>query len=319
MINRRFNVGVVALVLVAVLAGEARSKPRKVRPPKEADIKKVTEAIPAKPTVKPAKPRKVLVFWLCNGFFHGCIPLGNEMFKIMGSKTGAFTADISQDMSVFTAENLKKYDAIVLNNTTGLKFTKAQKKALMDFVAIDGKGFMGVHGASDNFKDWPEAARMLGGQFGGHPWTAGGTWAMKLDDPTHPLNKSFKGSGFKIRDEIYQMVGKYYSRQNVRVLITLDLSDPATGSKKGRRHNTDKDYAVSWIRTEGKGRVFYCGLGHNTSVFWDKPVVQHYLDGLQFVLGDLKADATPSARRRITAVPTAEATPAGCGTGGCGQ
>ena len=298
MINRRFvNVAVVALVVAVILAANAWSKPRKLRPSKAADIKKVTEAIPAKPTAKPAKPRKVLVFCLCEGFFHGCIPLGNEMIKIMGEKTGAFKADVSQDMSVFTAENLKQYDAIVLNNTTRLKFSPEQKKALMDFVKVDGKGLMGIHAASDNFYDWPEAAKMIGGQFGGHPWGAGGTWAMKLDDPTHPLNKSFGGKGFKIRDEIYQMVGKYYNRDNVRVLITLDLSDKATGSRKGRRHNTDKDYAVSWIREEGKGRVFYCGLGHNTSVFWDKPVVQHYLDGLQFVLGDLKADATPSAKR----------------------
>ena len=298
MIKRRFlNVGTVALVLTAILAANVWAKPRKLRPPEEADVKKVTAAIPAKPTAKPAKPRKVLVFWRCNGFFHGCIPLGNKMFEIMGKKTGAFEATVSQDMSVFTAENLKQYDAIVLNNTTRLAFTPDQRKALMDFVKKDGKGLMGIHAASDNFYKWPEAAKMIGGQFGGHPWGAGGTWAIKLDDPRHPLNKSFKGQGFKIRDEIYQMNGKYYSRDNVRVLLTLDLSDRATGSKKGRRHNSDKDYAVSWVRQEGSGRIFYCGLGHNNSVFWDKPVVQHYLDGLQFVLGDLKADATPSAKR----------------------
>jgi len=295
--KKRFSLFVIALVLVGLLAPSALAKPRKVAPPKEAEVKKVTDAVPDKPTAKPAKPRRVLVFWKCSGFFHRCIPLGNEMFKIMGSKTGAYTADVSQDMAVFTAENLRKYDAIVLNNTTRLKFTSAQRKAIMDFIRVDGKGLMGIHGASDNSYDWPEAAKMIGGQFGGHPWGAGGTWAMKIDDPTHPLTRSFGGKGFKIKDEIYQMVGKYYSRENVRVLVSLDMTDKATGSKKGRRHNTDKDYAVSWVRAEGKGRIFYSGLGHNNSVFWDKPVVQHFLDGLQYVMGDLPADATPSAKK----------------------
>ena len=300
---KRFGLVVLALVIVGLLAPTALAKPRTPKAPSAADIKKVTDAVPAAATVKPAKARKVLVFWKCSGFFHSSIPLGNELFKIMGSKTGAYTADVSQDMAVFTADNLKQYDAIVLNNTTRLKFTPEQQKAIMDFIRVEGKGLMGVHGASDNFYDWPEAAKMLGGQFGGHPWGAGGTWAMKIDDPTHPLNKGFAGKGFKIKDEIYQMVGKYYSRDNVRVLISLDMTDKATGSKKGRRDKTDKDYAVSWLRAEGKGRIFYSGLGHNNSVFQTKAVVQHFLDGLQYVLGDLPADATPSAKLTTAARP----------------
>ena len=57
----------------------------------------------------------------------------------------------------------------------------------------------------------------------------------------------------------------------------------------------DNDYAVSWVRSFGKGRVFYCSLGHDHPVFWDPAVVQHYLDGVQFALGDLPADTIPSA------------------------
>jgi sugar phosphate isomerase/epimerase len=58
----------------------------------------------------------------------------------------------------------------------------------------------------------------------------------------------------------------------------------------------DKDIAISWIRNYGRGRVFYTSLGHNPHINWNAPILLHYLDGLQFVLGDLEAPATPSNR-----------------------
>ena len=53
---------------------------------------------------------------------------------------------------------------------------------------------------------------------------------------------------------------------------------------------------MTWIKSYGQGRVFYCALGHQHELFWNPIVLQHYLDGMQFVLGDLKADTTPSAK-----------------------
>ena len=53
---------------------------------------------------------------------------------------------------------------------------------------------------------------------------------------------------------------------------------------------------VAWIKTHGKGRVFYSSLGHKAEVFERPALMQFYLDGIQFALGDLDADATPSAK-----------------------
>ena len=64
--------------------------------------------------------------------------------------------------------------------------------------------------------------------------------------------------------------------------------------KQGSR--ADSDNAIAWIKEHGKGRVFYCSLGHNKHIFWDPVLLQFYLDGIQYALGDLKADATPSAK-----------------------
>ena len=68
----------------------------------------------------------------------------------------------------------------------------------------------------------------------------------------------------------------------------------ARTSPKGTRK--DDDYAVSWVRTYGQGRVFYCSLGHREEVLWNPLILRHYLAGIQFALGDLEADTTSSAR-----------------------
>ncbi len=257
-----------------------------------AVLQKIEAAIPAAATARPKQARRILVFWRCEGFFHGeGIAGGNHALAVMGRKTGAFAADFSDDYSVFEPATLAKYDAVVFNNTTQLKLPETAKQALLDFVA-KGKGIIGIHAATDSFYDWPEGAALLGGLFDGHPWGAGGTWAFKLDEPNHPLNRAWGGKGFKLRDEIYQFKVPY-TRADRRVLVSLDFADPATGGVKNGVKRTDKDFAVAWIKNQGQGRVFYCSLGHAENVFQDAAVLGFYLDGIQFALGDLKADASP--------------------------
>jgi len=56
----------------------------------------------------------------------------------------------------------------------------------------------------------------------------------------------------------------------------------------------DNVYPVSWIRTYGKGRSFYCSLGHRAETFTRPEIVGHIFAGIQFILGDLPADTTPN-------------------------
>ena len=56
---------------------------------------------------------------------------------------------------------------------------------------------------------------------------------------------------------------------------------------------------MSWIREYGKGRVFYTSLGHNAHIYWNAPLLQHMLAGIQYALGDLQADATPSNQLKM--------------------
>ena len=179
--SRIMSVGLIAVVLGSMFCSA-------VAAPKADEVAKVTEALPAKAPAKPAKARKLLVFNRCEGFRHSSIPLAAKALELMGAKTGAYSTVISDDMAMFTADKLKEFDAVLFNSTTRLKFKDpAHRKALMDFIK-SGKGVAGIHGATDNFYDFPEAAEMMGGLFAGHPWGGGGTWAVKLDEPDHTLN-----------------------------------------------------------------------------------------------------------------------------------
>jgi hypothetical protein len=254
------------------------------------EVEKIEQAAPAKPTVEPAKSRKLLVFDLCKGFKHGSIPYIDKALQVMGQKTGAYETVVSNDMVMFRPENLNQFDAVCFNNTTRLKFDEPLRDSLMKFVK-GGKGIVGIHAATDNFYDWPEAAKMMGGQFCGHPWGGGGTWAIKIDETGHPLTAAFKGKNFKIRDEIYRTKEPFYSRADQLVLMSLDMSDEAT--RERAKQPSDKDTGISWVKTYGKGRVFYCSLGHNKEIAWNPAILQHYLDGIQFALGDYKVDTKP--------------------------
>ncbi len=272
------------------------ASPAKLREVTAEEVQKIEKAMPRRATVRVTRPRKLLVFWRCEGHFHKSIPVGNKALELMGQKTGAFDVVITDDYSVFTAEKLKQFDAVCLNNTTGLKFDPKENpercKALMDFVK-SGKGIVGIHAATDNFNQWAEAREMMGGKFTGHPWGSGGTWAIKIDEPDHPLMKVFKSKGFKIKDEIYRTDPPLYSRDKQLVLMSLDMSDPTTRNIKDDFKPTDADTGISWVKTCGKGRVFYCSLGHNNEIFWNPAILRHYLDGIQFAFGDYKVDTKP--------------------------
>jgi type 1 glutamine amidotransferase len=253
----------------------------------------IESAVPTKAFVEPKKDRRVLVFYRCEGFIHNSIPYANLAFESMGDKTGAFKVDLADTYDVFTKENLAQYDAILLNNTTAMEFPEAsQMNAFLAFVA-GGKGLIGIHAASDNFGRHPECRAMVGGEFGGHPWNAGGTWAFKVNEPEHVLNQAFEGNGFWHTDEIYQYKDETYEGPKVlRLLVSLDMSKEEVLKEI---NDGPREVPVSWLRTAGDGRVFYTNFGHREDTFMKPMILKHMLDGIQYALGDLEADATPTA------------------------
>jgi type 1 glutamine amidotransferase len=66
-----------------------------------------------------------------------------------------------------------------------------------------------------------------------------------------------------------------------------------TDMTKNGIKRADNDFGVSWVHKYGKGRVFYCSLGHREETYWNPVMLKYYLSGIQFATGDLKADASP--------------------------
>jgi type 1 glutamine amidotransferase len=355
--------------------------------PKPSDVEKMMAALPSDAPAKPAQPRKVLVLSKAAGYIHTCIPLAARTIQELGSKTGAWTATITYDPAAINADNLKQYDLVFLNNTTGAflddpdpAVTAARKKALLDFVR-SGRGLAGIHAAGDSYHEpgpdapgmgatlaprimaaadsdkdkrltpdelarysdqlfdkmdtqksgrltpadirghllfaifssaagrgassapatgkpgrdyqvgtWPEFNRMIGGYFKYH-WMYPTHIVYKIDDPDSPLTAMFRGREFALDDETYTFGVRSWSRSNLHVLTSIDYSKMSeTDKRKEDFPREDHDYGLSWIRREGGGRVFYEAHGHSEHVYAVRPMLEHLLAGMQYALGDLKAD-----------------------------
>jgi len=254
----------------------------KVPTPEEA--KKIFEAAPAQPQVKPAKPRRLLVFSLSWGYKHSAIPYGSKAAEMLAKKTGAFEVVISDDISNFEPGKLKQFDAVFFNNTNNevflpenfkdlppeaqekaRKYDALLKKSFAEYLA-SGKGLAVLHAGVACFREWPEYGIIVGARFDNHPWVAGTKVTLKVEEPSHPLCRAFKEPFFVVADEIYQLKGNY-SREKVRVLVSIDTAK--TNMKVGGIHRKDNDFAISYVKPYGRGRVFYCALGHMHELFWN--------------------------------------------------
>jgi len=362
--------------------------------PKPSDVDAMMAVLPDTAPARPMRARKVLVLCKAQGFVHSSIPLAAKMVEALGTKTGAWSTVITYNPADITAGNLKQYDLLFLDSTTGLFLddpndaaaTAARRKALLDFVR-GGKGLAGVHAASDSYHGvppgpagsappagtggrgggntalatqmmaqadrnhdgklsrqefasladawfdtldidktgkltqaqftqrfqslmprpappgpqvneplWPEFNRLIGGYFKFH-WVYPQLITVKIDDPKSPLTAMFHGQEYEIRDETYTFAQDSFSRKNVHVLTSIDyakMSDEDKAKESNKR--TDGDYALSYIHREGRGRVFYEAHGHSETVYAMKPFLEHMLAGIQYALGDLKADDSPSVK-----------------------
>ncbi len=153
-------------------------------------------------------------------------------------------------------------------------------------------------GPDNQVGTWPEFNKMIGGFFKWH-WNNPQEITYKIDDPKHPLNAPFlKLQGpLVVNDETYTFGRESFSRQNVRVLTSIDYSKMCDDDKKKEQNpREDHDYGLSWVKREGKGRVFYMAHGHDESNYAKTPLLEHLLAGMQYVLGDLQADDSPSVK-----------------------
>ena len=214
------------------------------------------------------------------------------------------------DLSMITADNLARFDGILMMTNGNLPMTLEQREALVDFVR-QGGGFVGIHNAALTFYDHPEFGEMLGGYF---RRTVGQNRlvVLRVEDTEHPATRLL-GTSWPLVDEFYEFgtapwsadrpeenidvlfdnpIPVGFSRDRVRVLLSIDtdLTD-IEGLGEVRQGG---DYPQSWVREFGDGRSFYTSIGHRDDIWSNDPVFRaHVVGGIRWALGLEEGDATP--------------------------
>lgn len=208
------------------------------------------------------------------GFKHDYLPIAEEVVRKLGLESGTFNVIATEDCSILNCRDLKKFDAILFATSGELPVTDEQKTDLINAVK-NGKGFIGVHNATDTFYKFPEYGRMIGGYFNGHPWTQEIT--VIVEDRNHPATRHLP-ERFRVKEEVYTF--RDWSRDRTHVLISLDNS--SVDLNKGTR--PDNDYALCWCHKYGRGKVFYTAFGHFKNLWNERWFQIHLLNGILWTM-----------------------------------
>ncbi|MGE5519386.1 MAG: ThuA domain-containing protein, partial [Candidatus Dadabacteria bacterium] len=120
------------------------------------------------PSVSHAQKQfKVLLVTTTRGWHHESIHAGVLAIQQLGVKN-FFDVALLEDPNGFTDKNLQQYQAVIFLNTTGDIFDAEQQKVMERFIQ-SGKGFVGIHSASDTEYDWEWYNRLVGRMFHIHP------------------------------------------------------------------------------------------------------------------------------------------------------
>ncbi|SIN72509.1 ThuA domain-containing protein [Algoriphagus halophilus] len=271
---------------------------------------KIYELAPDKATFPFKTKKKVLVFSLHTGFWHWVNPHTEAMFKILGEKSGAFEVVGSRDLAMMEKNKLKEFDLVIFNNTNSkptyrnLFVDKLTEEGNMDSVAVwkkaseleknvinyvkKGGGFFVIHGGNTTLNNSMEFSRLLGGSFDYHPKQQ--PIHVRLVDPQHPLVQAFPAEGFVHTDEPY-FYKNAYAALDFKPLLYFNNAE-IEAQRKGQELTEGVTY-VAWIRKDGKGRVLYSSPSHNAQSFENPDLLQFFLDGMQYLVGDVEVDETP--------------------------
>lgn len=207
--------------------------------------------------------KRVLIFSKTQGFRHSSIEKGAQVLKQLLYKE-KIASDHSEDAALFTDQGLKKYDAVIFLSTTGNILDDTQQDAFVRYIQ-SGKGFVGIHAATDTEYDWPWYNGLVGAYFTSHP----AVQQAKIDvlDRKHAATKHL--------DPVWLHKDEWYNFKDVKddlhVLMKLDEKS-YNGGKMGDNH------PISWSQDYDGGKVFYTGLGH-TEESYDEPKFQKHLIG----------------------------------------
>jgi uncharacterized protein len=241
-------------------------------PPSSAPAVAAASGAPASCALdRPRAGTRVLVFSRTKGFRHASIPDGVAAIAALGAKHG-FDVESTEDPAVFTDDGLGKFAAVVFMMTTGDVLDSAQQAAFERYIR-GGRGFVGVHSATDTEYDWPWYGQLVGAYFKSHPRVQ----EARLDvrDRTHLSTKCLPAAWTR-RDEWYDF--RAAPPPEAKVLVTIDEKS-YSGGQMGDVH------PMVWYRAFDGGRAIYSEMGHTHESYKEQAYLDHLAGAILWATG----------------------------------
>ena len=217
------------------------------------------------------KTKSIMVFTKTSAFRHQSIEPSINAIKKMGQNNN-FKVYQTEKSSDFSLSKLKQFDAVVFLNTSGDVLNEIQQNDFKRFFQ-SGKGWVGVHCATDTETDWPWYGKLAGAYFNGHPAIQEATLNV--------LQKSHLST--KMLPENWTRTDEWYNFKDIQpgdVEKTFADISSYDGGTNGENH------PISWCKEFDGGRAFYTALGHTTESFEEELFLAHLLGGIKWSMGE---------------------------------
>ena len=209
----------------------------------------------------------VLVITETDGWVHDSIEAGLELIKYLGDKN-RFNVYHSDNSRVINYSNLKSIKTLIFLNTTEDILSEDEQVVMQKFIQ-SGKGFVGVHSASDTEYQWKWYGELVGAYFKSHPE---GTTNAKIIKIENGRFSKHLNPIWEVEDEWYNF---NYTNADINVVLELDEKS-YYGGENGDYH------PITWYHTYDGGRSFYTGLGHLKEVYSNKMFIELLEQGILY-------------------------------------
>jgi uncharacterized protein len=248
-------------------------------------------------TVAPTLPMSlrspaILIFSKQNGYSEQKQVLASDLALVEMAEREGWSYFVTDNAAVFNAEQLKQFQAVVWNNTSGDLLTEDQRQAFKNYME-GGGGFVGVHGAGGDptyswkwYVDTLIAAQFIG--IASSPQFQQAT--IKVEDLSDPATRLLPAEWSRV-DEWYSFAAS--PRGKVHVLASVD--EGTYSARAGGKDLRMGDHPVVWKHCVGQGRAFYSALGHSVGSYEEPLHLALLQGGIEWAAG-VAGEGCPVAR-----------------------
>ena len=223
------------------------------------------------------KQFKVLLVTTTRGWHHESLHAGVLAIQQLGVHN-FFDVVLWEDPGGFTDKYLEQFQAVIFLNTTGDIFDATQQKVMERFIE-SGKGFVGIHSASDTEYDWEWYTKLVGRMFHIHPLIQ--TAKMEVLDPAFPGLQGF-ANGKLWTDEWYEFGPEKITGLNYILGVDESTYNPKADWGRAKGEGMGKLHPLAWYHNYDGGRAFYTALGHLPTNFSEPAFLDHLYAGIRW-------------------------------------